>query len=102
MHKEFCQQLPENLLLVSDPESGKEVKVIPGELRQLHVQVGRHIPPAPEDLVPFLARFAKAYGNGKPSKIQRIIGVAAPHHRLLWIHPFADGNGRVTRLVSHA
>jgi Fic family protein len=24
------------------------------------------------------------------------------HHRLLYIHPFADGNGRVTRLVSYA
>ncbi|MHC2253578.1 Fic family protein [Bradyrhizobium embrapense] len=102
VHKEFCQQLPENLLVVSDPKSGKEVKVIPGELRQVHVQVGRHISPAPEDLARFLARFAEAYGNIKLPKIQRIIGVAASHHRLLWIHPFADGNGRVTRLVSHA
>jgi len=25
-----------------------------------------------------------------------------PHHRLLWIHPFLDGNGRVARLMSHA
>jgi Fic family protein len=24
------------------------------------------------------------------------------HHRLLWIHPFLDGNGRVARLMSHA
>jgi Fic family protein len=24
------------------------------------------------------------------------------HHRLAWIHPFADGNGRVARLMSHA
>jgi fido (protein-threonine AMPylation protein) len=24
------------------------------------------------------------------------------HHRLLWIHPFYDGNGRVNRLMSHA
>ena len=28
--------------------------------------------------------------------------VGAVHHRLLWIHPFLDGNGRVTRLMSHA
>ena len=31
-----------------------------------------------------------------------MIGVAASHHRLLWIHPFLDGNGRVARLFSHA
>ena len=30
------------------------------------------------------------------------IAVAAAHHRLLWIHPFLDGNGRVARLLSHA
>ena len=36
------------------------------------------------------------------SKLRRVIGVAAAHHRLLWIHPFLDGNGRVTRLFSHA
>jgi Fic family protein len=28
--------------------------------------------------------------------------VAASHHRLVWIHPFLDGNGRVARMMSHA
>jgi Fic family protein len=102
VHKEFCQQLPAELLIVKDPKTGKEEKVIPGELRQIHVKVGHHIAPAPDDLVPLLERFAAAYGNSKLPKIQRIIGVAASHHRLLWIHPFADGNGRVARLYSHA
>jgi Fic family protein len=102
VHKEFCQQLPAELLIVKDPKTGKEEKVIPGELRQIHVKVGHHIAPAPEDLGPLLERFAAAYGNSKLPKIQRIIGVAASHHRLLWIHPFADGNGRVARLCSHA
>ena len=31
-----------------------------------------------------------------------ILAVAAAHHRLLWIHPFLDRNGRVARLMSHA
>src|SRR5947207_12978589 len=31
-----------------------------------------------------------------------IIAIAAPHHRLNYIHPFPDGNGRVSRLMSHA
>ena len=30
------------------------------------------------------------------------MAAAAAHHRLLWIHPFLDGNGRVARLMSHA
>jgi Fic family protein len=33
---------------------------------------------------------------------QRILALSAAHHRLNYIHPFLDGNGRVTRLMSHA
>jgi Fic family protein len=35
-------------------------------------------------------------------KTDVIISAAAAHHRLVWIHPFLDGNGRVARLMSHA
>src|SRR6195256_1617029 len=54
VHKEFCQQLPEELLVVSDPATGRKEKVIPGELRQIMVKVGHHIPPAPDDLAALL------------------------------------------------
>ncbi len=102
VHQEFCRQLPEQLLIVSDPRTGREEKVVPGELRHSMVKVGRHVPPAPENLAALLERFASAYGNDNLPRIQRIVGVAASHHRLLWIHPFSDGNGRVARLTSHA
>lgn len=36
------------------------------------------------------------------SKFRKVIAIAAAHHRLLWIHPFLDGNGRVARLMAHA
>lgn len=32
----------------------------------------------------------------------RIVSMAAAHHRFNYIHPFPDGNGRVSRLMSHA
>jgi Fic family protein len=49
-----------------------------------------------------LDRFAAAYDPTRLSKVRRIIAIAAAHRRLLWIHPFYDGNGRVTCLMSHA
>ena len=45
VHKEFCQKLPPELLVVKDPKSGKEEKVVPGELRKINVKVGHHIAP---------------------------------------------------------
>lgn len=101
-HKEFCSRLPDELLWVENPESKKRVPVVPGELRKDRVAVGRHIPPAAGDLCAFLKRLAEVYDSQQLSRMRKIIGVAAAHHRLLWVHPFVDGNGRVTRLLSHA
>jgi len=102
IHREFCSRLPDELLWVKNPDSGKKIKVIPGRLRDGEVQVGRHLAPLADSLPLFLNRFAEAYAPEKLSKLRQIIAVAASHHRLLWIHPFYDGNGRVTRLFSHA
>ena len=102
LHKEFCTRLPEELLWVRNPDTGKQLRVIPGQLRESGVQVGRHIPPNAASLPLFLQRFSEAYDAKNMSKIRRVIALGAAHHRLLWIHPFYDGNGRVTRLQSHA
>jgi Fic family protein len=73
---------------------------VPGELRRRDVKVGTHIAVSPGALPRFLNRFADIYGN--LGKTESILSSAAPHHRLLWMHPFLDGNGRVARLMSHA
>jgi len=101
-HKEFCDRLPAELLWVENPDTGEKIQVIPGKHRDGSVQVGRHIPPLPENLELFLKRFDDAYDANKLSRLQRIISIAAAHHRYLWIHPFYDGNGRVVRLMSYA
>jgi Fic family protein len=48
----------------------------------------------------FLKRYEEVYSE--LGKTETNIATAAAHHRLPWIHPFLDGNGRVARLVSHA
>jgi len=102
VHREFCERLPDDLLWVTNPETGERLHVVPGKFRKRHVKVGRHVPVDPDDIAAFLKRFAEAYSSPMLSKLRKVIGVAASHHRLLWIHPFLDGNGRVTRLFSHA
>lgn len=101
IHKEFCRRLPEELLWLENPDNGTRIRVKPGVLRDGEVQVGRHIPPAATSLPLFLKRFEDGYNPATLSQIRQVIAVAASHHRLLWIHPFYDGNGRVTRLFSH-
>jgi Fic family protein len=46
--------------------------------------------------------FGRRYAFDRMGKAGRIIAMAAAHHRLNYIHPFPDGNGRVSRLMSHA
>jgi len=102
LHAEFCGHLPDELLWVQNPDTGERVRVTPGVFRERGVQVGRHVPPPGDELPKFLCRFEEAYCSRGLSKAMAIVATAAAHHRLLWIHPFLDGNGRVARLMSHA
>lgn len=102
IHRRFSDLLPEDLLWTEDPLSGKRTKVTPGEFRDRDVKVGRHIPVSPGAVPRFLQRFETAYAYAPLGKIDSILAAATAHHRLLWIHPFLDGNGRVARLMSHA
>jgi Fic family protein len=101
LHREFYTRVPEELLTVEDSRRGT-IKVVPGDLRTHDVEVGHHLPPRWETVPEFLKRFEAAYSPGKLEGAQKIIAAAASHHRLAWIHPFLDGNGRVTRLFTHA
>ncbi len=98
IHSRFCEQLPAELLWVEEPNTGERAPVIPGQLRVRDVQVGQHVAISAGAISRFLNRFEQVYG-GK-GKAETILSSAAAHHRLLWIHPFIDGNGRVARLMS--
>ena len=100
MHRRFCEALPDDMLWVEEPDTHERIPVVPGALRQRDVRVGRLIPISPGALPRFLEHFEATYR--RLGKTDTILASAAAHHRLLWIHPFLDGNGRVTRLMSHA
>ncbi|WP_420412215.1 Fic family protein [Roseibium sp.] len=100
IHRRFCELLPEDLLLVENPDTGERLRVVPGALRESDVRVGRHFANSPGSVPRFLDRLHDAYRRA--GKIEAILAAACAHHRMLWVHPFLDGNGRVARLMSYA
>lgn len=60
------------------------------------VIVGRHFPPSGGRVKAFLDHYARRM---VPS-VRNVIHIPAAHHRLAFVHPFMDGNGRLCRLHS--
>lgn len=99
IHRHLHAQLPlEDLLQQGD--SGVTAAVTPGEWRTQGVRVGRHVPPGPADIPAFMQAWHAAYRYARGGETA-VIALAAAHHRLAWIHPFLDGNGRTARLHTH-
>ena len=73
-------------------------RFIPGEFRKDDVIAGEHIPMSPDAIPRFIYRLSEAYKRGKLK--ERILHAACAHHRFVWVHPFVDGNGRVTRFLT--
>lgn len=94
IHLEFYSRLPQ--------KTQENIIVQPGMLRNHEVIVGKHVAPAHESIPLLLKRFESIYSPNKLHGIHKFSGAAASHHRLAWIHPFSDGNGRVARLFTDA
>lgn len=95
LHGALFGGLPAADLALSDA-----TMLVPGELRQRGVAVGRHEAPSWQALPDFLSRWSQVYGGACRGEAS-IVALAAAHHRLTWMHPFLDGNGRVARLHTH-
>ena len=96
VHERFCAALPPQMLKLSDGST-----MLPGQWRTRQVIVGHHLPPSPQSLPRFIERFSETQHALREREV-RIVNAIAGHHRLAWIHPFADGNGRVGRIVTDA
>jgi Fic family protein len=101
IHKSFYEVFSEKNLITCNPDTGEEIKITPGKFRNRSVKVGTHVPPLYNEVDDYIQWFSRAYN---PEKIffglTPILAAAAAHHRLMWIHPFMDGNGRVGRLFT--
>lgn len=103
LHRRFYEGAPEAMLLIKADHHTFVME--PGRFRtkpEEDVQVGRHQPPSSERVEVFMQRFAERYALRTLGAAGKILAIPAAHHRFNYIHPFPDGNGRVSRLMSHA
>ena len=99
IHQHLHDQLsPQDLLQIDD--DGKEERITPGAWRDRGVKVGSHIPPDPATVPDFMDEWDRGYRYARAGETA-VIALMAAHHRLAWIHPFLDGNGRTARLHTH-
>jgi Fic family protein len=103
VHEQFYADAPAELLTITDTRGNYRMQ--PGafrhEARHDNV-VGRHVPPASSVVPAFMAYFEQRFRLETLGPAARVAAIAIGHHRLNYIHPFPDGNGRVSRLVAHA
>jgi Fic family protein len=95
IHAALYERLPAEERVADD---GAPIE--PGALRTSDVIVGHHLPPPHASVAPLLAAWQAAYAP-LPGRELALVGAACAHHRLAWIHPFADGNGRTARLHTY-
>jgi len=102
IHRTFYSNIPEIFLEIRHPLSGSHFTMSPGEFRDKYVSFGEHVAPSFESIPAFMEHFDRSYDLNLLSGHEKLIAAAASHHRLVWIHPFLDGNGRVSRLFTYA
>jgi Fic family protein len=103
LHREFYRGAPQAMLLIKTERA--ELRMEPGAWRtrpEEDVEVGRHVPPSSARVVDFMRYFEERFQVHTMGRATQIMAIASAHQRFNYIHPFLDGNGRVSRLMSHA
>ncbi|XP_037076808.1 LOW QUALITY PROTEIN: protein adenylyltransferase Fic-like [Pollicipes pollicipes] len=70
-----------------------------GQLRTTQVYVSEHVPPPPTRITPLLEGFIQWLNAPETVALHPVKYAALAHYKLVFIHPFSDGNGRTSRLL---
>ncbi|XP_026178587.1 protein adenylyltransferase FICD [Mastacembelus armatus] len=70
-----------------------------GRLRTTQVFVGHHIPPHPHDLQRHMQELVQWLNSDEALQLHPVEYAALAHYKLVYVHPFVDGNGRTSRLL---
>lgn len=92
-------------ILVNDltvPPAGEGSRY-PGHLRPINVTIKRskHIPPESIRVAEYFEELMNFINQPLDSQYHLLV-IALSHHRMAWIHPFDNGNGRVIRMFTYA
>ena len=103
IHKVFYDLLPVHHQYTHSQGGFTKYSVDAGKMRDSDISLDGGITPHGPDVRNLPAKykeFENLYHPGRFHGDERLIAIAASHHRMVWLHPFRDGNGRVTRLFS--
>ncbi|XP_004615557.1 protein adenylyltransferase FICD [Sorex araneus] len=70
-----------------------------GRFRRTQVLVGHHLPPPPQDVARQTDEFVQWLNSEDAMNLHPVEFAALAHYKLVYIHPFIDGNGRTSRLL---
>ena len=94
-------------LVLKGLETSSANEVAIGEFRQHRVTVGRYLPALPENVTHLMTQYCswlndKTEGAKGYEVAEQIVKAILAHVYFAWIHPYGDGNGRMSRLVEFA
>jgi Fic family protein len=103
IHRTIYEQLSEKHQFTHSGSGFTKHSVMPGKMREDAVSLDDGVTihgPDTKDLPDTYLTFSHLYNPAHFHGDERLIAAAASHHRMAWMHPFRDGNGRVSRLFS--
>ena len=85
------------------PQPKGEGSRYPGELRPINVgiQGSSHVPPDKVKVPEYFDELIN-FVNADTDPQNDLLVTALSHHRMAWIHPFDNGNGRLIRMFTYA
>lgn len=96
---EIHKILVDGLTLPPDGEGSR----YPGVLRPINVTIKKSTHTPPEMVkVPELFDELMDFVNQPLDTQYHLLAIALSHHRMAWIHPFDNGNGRLVRMFTYA
>jgi Fic family protein len=96
----------ELLVALHDRTMGGDFAAGAGDYRRGQVYVGSaargvvYVPPPAEEVADLVEGMCRWLGSAEAQRVPTPVRAALAHVRLAGIHPFADGNGRVARILA--